>query len=85
MDEIYRTTRKYIWGSEYYAPELKQVTYRNRSELLWKMDFARQYLDRFPDLELVKEQHLQYLDNANIDTVFLLKKRSRSAPGGQLA
>jgi pseudaminic acid biosynthesis-associated methylase len=74
MDEVYRTTKKYIWGSEYYAPETTQVTYRNHSDLLWKMDFARQYLDRFPDLELVKEQRLKYLDNANIDTVFLLKK-----------
>lgn len=75
MDEIYRTTREYIWGTEYYAPEVTQVTYRDHSELLWKMDFARQYMKRFPDLELVKEQRLPYLDNANVDAVFLLKKR----------
>jgi pseudaminic acid biosynthesis-associated methylase len=75
MDEIYRTTREYIWGTEYYAPEVVQVKYRDHSELLWKMDFARQYLQRFPDLELVKEQRLPYLDNANVDTVFLLKKK----------
>lgn len=76
MDEVYRTTKSYIWGSEYYAPEATEVTYRNHSNLLWKTDFARQYLDRFPDLESVKEQRLKYLDNTNIDTVFLLKKRS---------
>jgi pseudaminic acid biosynthesis-associated methylase len=83
MDEVYRTTKDYIWGSEYYAPEATQVTYRNRSDLLWKMDFARQYLDRFPDLELVKEQRLKYLDNTNVDTVFLLKKRSRHGQVGR--
>jgi len=77
MNEIYRTTREYIWGTEYYAPEVTQVVYRDHSELLWKMDFARQYMQRFPDLELVKEQRLPYLDNANIDTVFLLKKKRR--------
>ena len=78
MDEIYRTTRAYIWGSEYYAPEITQVPYRDHNELLWKMDFARQYLQRFPDLELVKEQRLPYLANTNVDTVFLLRKKPRS-------
>ena len=77
MDEIYRTTREYIRGAEYYAPEITQVRYRDHSELLWKMDFAGQYMQRFPDLELVKEQRLPYLDNANVNTVFLLKKKRR--------
>lgn len=76
MDEIYRTSRQYIWGTEYYSPEVAQVTYRDHSELLWKMDFARQYMQRFPDLELVKEQRLPYLDNPNVDAVFLLRKKA---------
>jgi pseudaminic acid biosynthesis-associated methylase len=77
LDEIYRTTREYIWGTEYYAPEVTEVRYRDHSELLWKMDFAKEYMQRFPDLELVKEQHLPYLDNANVDAVFLLRKKRR--------
>jgi pseudaminic acid biosynthesis-associated methylase len=77
MDEIYRTTREYIWGTEYYAPEVTQVPYRDHKELLWKMDFARQYVQRFPDLELVKEQRLPYLDGANVDAVFLLRRKRR--------
>lgn len=81
MDEIYRTSRQYIWGTEYYAPEVSQVTYRDHSELLWKMDFARQYTQRFPDLELVKEQRLPYLDNANVDAVFLLRKKPAITEG----
>jgi hypothetical protein len=40
------------------------------------MDYARRYLDRFPDLELVGEQKLPYLANANVDTVFLLRKKN---------
>ena len=75
LDEIHRCTRTYIWGMEYYAPEIAEVTYRNHRDLLWKMDYARRYLDRFPDLELVREQQLPYLENANVDTVFLLKKK----------
>jgi pseudaminic acid biosynthesis-associated methylase len=75
LDEIYRCSRTYIWGMEYYAPEAAEVSYRSHSGLLWKMDYARRYLDRFPDLELVREQRLPYLENANVDTVFLLRKR----------
>jgi pseudaminic acid biosynthesis-associated methylase len=75
MNEIHRTSRKYIWGLEYYAAEATGVTYREHDALLWKMDFARRYLELFDDLELVKEQRLPYLDSENVDTVFLLKKR----------
>ena len=75
MDEIHRCSRSYIWGMEYYAPEATDISYRNHSGLLWKMDYARRYLDRFIDLELVREQRLPYLENANVDTVFLLRKK----------
>jgi pseudaminic acid biosynthesis-associated methylase len=76
LDEIHRCARTYIWGMEYYAPAVTEVNYRDHRELLWKMDYARRYLDRFPDLELVREQRVPYLENANVDTVFLLKKKS---------
>ena len=47
LDEIYRCSRSYIWGLEYYAPEFTAVTYRDRDGLLWKGDFSRRYLERF--------------------------------------
>jgi pseudaminic acid biosynthesis-associated methylase len=75
MDEIHRCARTYIWGMEYYAPSETEVSYRSRNGLLWKMDYARRYLERFPDLELVREQHVPYLENTNVDTVFLLRKK----------
>lgn len=75
MDEICRCTRSYIWGMEYYAATMTEVNYRGHSGLLWKMDYARRYLERFSDLELVREQRLPYLESANVDTVFLLKKK----------
>jgi pseudaminic acid biosynthesis-associated methylase len=74
MSEIHRCARHYIWGAEYFSPELTAVNYRGNDDLLWKMDYARKYLTLFPDLDLVKERRLQYLDNNNVDTVFLLKK-----------
>ena len=79
MDEIHRCARTFIWGMEYFAPSVTEVNYRSHSGLLWKMDYARCYLDRFKDLELVREQHLPYLADSNVDSVFLLRKK-RSIP-----
>jgi pseudaminic acid biosynthesis-associated methylase len=75
MDEIHRCAKNYIWGMEYYSPDMTEVNYRSHDGLLWKMDFARQYLQRF-DLELVLEQRIPYLENQNVDAMFLLKKKS---------
>jgi len=77
MDEIHRCARTFIWGMEYYAPKLTRVNYRSHSDLLWKRDFAECYLQRFDDLELVREQRLPYVEGSNEDTVFLLKKKQR--------
>jgi pseudaminic acid biosynthesis-associated methylase len=75
MKEIHRCSREYIWGFEYYADRYTEVTYRGRSNLLWKADFAKLYLSQFKDLELVKEKRLEYLDNPNNkDSMFLLRK-----------
>jgi hypothetical protein len=38
-------------------------------------DYARQYLKRFNDLELVGERYLPYLENQNVDMMFLLRKK----------
>jgi len=75
MDEIHRCTHRFIWGLEYYAPELTEVDYRDHTSLLWKMDYAKAFLERFDDLELVRERRLSYLNGTNIDTVFLLQKK----------
>jgi pseudaminic acid biosynthesis-associated methylase len=75
MDEIHRCARTYVWGMEYYAPGVTEVNYRSHEGLLWKMDYAQRYLERYRDLELVREQRIPYLENSNVDTVFLLRKK----------
>lgn len=75
MDEIYRCTKQWIWGLEYYAPEMTEINYRGHRNLLWKADYARAYLERFKDLELTRERRLPYLDNENMDSMFLLRRR----------
>jgi pseudaminic acid biosynthesis-associated methylase len=76
MDEIHRSAKQWIWGFEYYAPEMTEVAYRGHEALLWKTDYARTYLERFHELELVREDRIGYLDNNNVDTAFLLHRKA---------
>jgi len=74
LDEMYRCTGKYIWCFEYYAEVYTQIPYRGHGDLLWKTNFAKLFLKRFSNLKLVKEEHFKYLDNDNVDTMFLFRK-----------
>jgi len=75
LEEIYRCSGRYIWGLEYYAEKYTEINYRGQDNLLWKTDFAKLYLDSFPDLILVRQEKYKYLDNVdNVDSMFLLEK-----------
>lgn len=75
LDEIYRTSGKYIWGFEYYADEYEEIEYRGNSNKMWKTNFAKLYMDRFKDLKLIKSQKYNYLEQPqNCDLMFLLEK-----------
>jgi len=75
LAEIHRCTKQWIWGFEYFAPETAEVPYRGHKSLLWKTDYARLYLEQFQDLELVREERFRYLDNNNVDSGFLLRRK----------
>jgi pseudaminic acid biosynthesis-associated methylase len=75
--EIVRCSKKYIWGLEYYCETLKEVTYRGNKGYLWKMDYAKFYLDNFPNLRLLKKELLPIKveqERGNVDCMFLLEK-----------
>jgi pseudaminic acid biosynthesis-associated methylase len=72
--EIYRCTKKYIFGFEYYADKYTEVMYAGKKNMLWKTNFPKLYLDNFSDLKLVKEKKIKHLNNENVDVMFLLKK-----------
>jgi hypothetical protein len=42
------------------------------------MDYAREYLARFDDLELMLEQRLPYIGNQNVDSMFMLRRVARN-------
>jgi len=75
LNEIYRCTKEYIWGFEYYEEKYTEILYRGKKDLLWKANFAQLYLNLFENLKLIKEKKIKYLNNDNIDVMFLLKKK----------
>ena len=75
LNEIYRCTKEYIWGFEYYEEKYTEIIYRGKKDLLWKANFAKLYLNLFENLKLIKEKKIKYLNNDNIDVMFLLKKK----------
>ena len=77
MSEVYRTSKKYIMGWEYFAPEIKDINYRGNPGYLWKADFAKIYQQNFPGLKTVTKKQYPYLtekDKGNADEIFLLSK-----------
>jgi len=75
LNEIYRCTKKYIWGFEYYDEQYTEIMYRGKKDLLWKANFPQLYLDLFKDIKLIKEKKIKYLNDNNVDVIFLLKKK----------
>lgn len=75
IDEMYRTSKRYIWGFEYYAEGYQEVQYRGNEDKLWKTNFMQLFLERYPDLHVVKEKKYKYVQNENVDQMYLLEKR----------
>jgi pseudaminic acid biosynthesis-associated methylase len=75
MHEIYRSTKKWIFGFEAHAERYVEVTYRKQQGLFWKVDYVKVYIELFKDLEISIEERMKYLDSQNEDTMFLLRKR----------
>jgi|SRR5579862_5598302 len=83
LGEIHRCAGAYIWGLEYYSPQPMEVNYRGHQSLLWKADYAGLYLELFGDLDPVRREQIPYLEDSNVDCMFLLsKKKTAATPSG---
>ncbi|MGI8952500.1 MAG: pseudaminic acid biosynthesis-associated methylase [Chitinophagaceae bacterium] len=77
MDEMHRCSKKYIWGFEYFSEKVMSVNYRGNEGFLWKADYAQIFLERFPDLKLLKKEFYPYVSDSekgNVDCMYLLEK-----------
>lgn len=75
ISEIYRCSKEYIWGFEYYAKKYEEILYRGHRNLLWKTDFTKLICYAFRDLKVKKVKYLKYSGNDNVDVMYLLRKR----------
>lgn len=83
LGEIHRCAGAYIWGLEYYSPQPMEVNYRGHQSLLWKADYAGLYMELFGDLDPVRREQIPYLEDSNVDCMFLLsKKKTAATPSG---
>ena len=79
MDEIHRTARRYILAVEYFAESETPIPYRGRGDLLWKRNFRKHYLDRFPHLTVIGEGYADAsADSDGSDWWLFEKPRSAS-------
>jgi pseudaminic acid biosynthesis-associated methylase len=75
--EMYRCTKTYIWGFEYFADKTTNINYRGNEGFLWKANYGKLIRDQFKDMALVKEEFYKYITEAekgNVDFMYLLKK-----------
>ena len=65
--EMYRVARRYVVSIEYFSANPEELTYRNRSNALFKRDFGAFWLDHFGDLRVLDYgfawQRITGLDN----------------------
>ena len=74
MTEIFRVTKKYIWGFEYFSNNCGEISYRGHKNCLWENDFCGIFLKEFPELRLSKREKFKRLDNSKLDEMYLFKK-----------
>ncbi|RKQ92345.1 pseudaminic acid biosynthesis-associated methylase [Solirubrobacter pauli] len=56
MNEVVRTSRRYVLCGEYHADELEEVPYRGERGALFKRDWGALYQHLFPELKLLDKR-----------------------------
>lgn len=74
LTEIFRVSKRYIWGFEYFSKDLKEIQYRGHKDKLWKQNFVKRFRYYFPELKIMKDRKVRYQASRNIDCMYLLKK-----------
>ncbi len=77
MAEMYRCSKQYISGFEYFAKEVTHINYRGNEGFLWKADYSKIFQEQFADLKEINRDFYPYITEAekgNVDYFYLLKK-----------
>ena len=76
-EKLYDMSSKYILICEYFSREPEDVKYRGFENKLYKRDFASEFLEKYPSLELIDYRFFWRNDNVFKEddiTYFLFKK-----------
>lgn len=73
MTEMYRCTKKYLWGFEYFSDTLSEINYRGNTNLLWKSDFSQEF-QKFTKAKEIKRCTYKYVNSDNVDMMYLLER-----------
>lgn len=76
MREMFRVSRKYIWGFEYFNETVQEIPYRGNRNVLWKNNFPKLWQQYCPKLKLVKVKKYRYVGQKIQDVMYLFRKTS---------
>jgi pseudaminic acid biosynthesis-associated methylase len=74
LDEIYRTSNKWIAAIEYDDTKETEINYRGHDGALWKRDHGALWMSRFPDLREIRRIELGAADGYDDCTAHLFEK-----------
>jgi spore coat polysaccharide biosynthesis protein SpsF len=74
MNEIVRTSSKYVLCGEYFASDTVEVPYRGERGALFKRDYGKIYSELFPELKIVKQGNLKAEDGFDDVTYWVFEK-----------
>jgi pseudaminic acid biosynthesis-associated methylase len=74
IDEMYRVSNKYILVIECYAEDETVIPYRGHNALLWKRDFKKHFLERYPNLKLLRNGYWDKADGFDRTHWWLFEK-----------
>jgi spore coat polysaccharide biosynthesis protein SpsF len=60
--KLYQLSNRYILIAEYYNPSPVSISYRGHNDRLFKRDFAGEFLNKFPNLNLVDYGFIYHRD-----------------------
>ena len=63
VKKIFSLSNMYIFGFESYSEILQEVRYRENLHVQWKQDFMGAYIKNFPELDIIKQKKITYLNN----------------------
>lgn len=75
---LYESSDRYICIAEYYNPTPVMIKYRNNENKLFKRDFAGEFMEKYPDVDLIDYGFAYHRDNnfkQDDITWFLLEKK----------